>query len=181
MIQRFFDVWEQEGIEDGREEMVEILEKYLHRNYRELDERNQVAGLKKDFESDLPISVVTEAVGCDRRLCRDIRWMGEKRGVVDRTGGRDAKSIAPSRRDAIREECDNRCVRCDIHDDNADGGLELHHIIPTSQGGFDHDENLTYLCPKCHIEAHAGDFSTRRTVYADKEEFWEKFVGEFEP
>ena len=35
-----------------------------------------------------------------------------------------------------------------------DNGLEIHHIIPVSQGGGDEPENLTTLCHDCHLEEH---------------------------
>tara|TARA_Y100000589_G_C27188705_1_gene643810 strand:- start:1714 stop:2829 length:1116 start_codon:yes stop_codon:yes gene_type:complete len=34
--------------------------------------------------------------------------------------------------------------------------LEVHHIIPLSQGGPDTTENALGLCPNCHREAHFG-------------------------
>jgi len=35
----------------------------------------------------------------------------------------------------------------------------LHHIIPRSEGGSDHPENLMALCIQCHIEIHGSDFA----------------------
>ena len=35
-----------------------------------------------------------------------------------------------------------------------DGQLEVHHIIPVSEGGGDEPENLVTLCKKCHAERH---------------------------
>lgn len=34
--------------------------------------------------------------------------------------------------------------------------LEVHHIIPLSEGGDDTVENALALCPNCHREAHFG-------------------------
>lgn len=36
------------------------------------------------------------------------------------------------------------------------GGCELHHIIPISEGGSNEMENLILLCPNCHKEADVG-------------------------
>lgn len=36
-----------------------------------------------------------------------------------------------------------------------DGLLELHHIIPVSQGGMDNPENLITLCRDCHKAVHS--------------------------
>ncbi len=34
--------------------------------------------------------------------------------------------------------------------------LEVHHIIPLSEGGMDHIDNTIALCPNCHREMHLG-------------------------
>lgn len=34
--------------------------------------------------------------------------------------------------------------------------LEVHHIIPLAEGGYDELENTMALCPNCHREAHLG-------------------------
>lgn len=35
-----------------------------------------------------------------------------------------------------------------------DGQLEVHHIVPVSEGGGDEPENLVTLCKNCHLERH---------------------------
>ena len=35
--------------------------------------------------------------------------------------------------------------------------LQVHHVIPRSQGGSDFPENLITLCSKCHGQAHGID------------------------
>lgn len=35
-----------------------------------------------------------------------------------------------------------------------DGGLNVHHIKPVSEGGGDEPENLITLCKDCHKEVH---------------------------
>lgn len=35
-----------------------------------------------------------------------------------------------------------------------DGQLEVHHILPVSQGGGDEPDNLVTLCKKCHQKRH---------------------------
>lgn len=35
-----------------------------------------------------------------------------------------------------------------------DGQLEVHHILPVSEGGGDEQQNLITLCKKCHRERH---------------------------
>lgn len=36
----------------------------------------------------------------------------------------------------------------------SDGELEIHHILPVSQGGGDEPSNLITLCKKCHNKRH---------------------------
>lgn len=40
------------------------------------------------------------------------------------------------------------------------GGCEMHHIIPVSEGGTDDCSNLVLLCPNCHKMAHVGLITT---------------------
>lgn len=35
-------------------------------------------------------------------------------------------------------------------------GLDVHHIVPRSKGGFDTDKNLMVVCKRCHGELDAG-------------------------
>lgn len=35
-----------------------------------------------------------------------------------------------------------------------DAGLEIHHVIPVSEGGGDEPENLITLCHECHMARH---------------------------
>ena len=37
--------------------------------------------------------------------------------------------------------------------------VEVHHIVPRSRGGGNHDDNLIPLCPNHHAMAHAGMLS----------------------
>jgi 5-methylcytosine-specific restriction enzyme A len=34
--------------------------------------------------------------------------------------------------------------------------LQVHHVIPKSEGGVDTLENLAILCRACHVTAHGG-------------------------
>jgi len=45
------------------------------------------------------------------------------------------------------------CTRCGESDP---GKLEVHHILPLSEGGTNRIENLTTRCRACHLEAHRG-------------------------
>lgn len=41
--------------------------------------------------------------------------------------------------------------------------LELHHVVPLSEGGPDTTENAVALCPNCHRHVHYGEDRTERT------------------
>ena len=38
-----------------------------------------------------------------------------------------------------------------------DGKLNVHHIVPVSEGGGDEPENLVTLCVECHKKIHFGE------------------------
>lgn len=42
-----------------------------------------------------------------------------------------------------------RCALCDSQQ-----GLQIHHVVPRSQGGTNDEANLITLCWKCHAVAH---------------------------
>ena len=54
-----------------------------------------------------------------------------------------------SRRMALARD-NHRCQSCGV----GDCRLHVHHILPRSEGGTDHRENLMTLCPECHAEEH---------------------------
>lgn len=172
MKERFFEIWNnKEDYEDPEGQMIRILESWLDQHYSYINHTDeQIAALKRDFESDLPHRVVMEAVGCDLEMCQRIRWRGEDMGVVDRHG-KNEKTIPPGRRRKVYERDDDQCVRC-----ASTGELECHHIIPQSHGGQNLVDNLAILCKPCHKEAHCGDYKSRRTAYDGKNEFWNAFV-----
>lgn len=170
IIEEFFEVWEDSGDHDT---MVELMERYLRQEYPEVEEeRQQVALVKRDFESDLPPRVVADSVGCEISLCQRIRWEGGRYGVVD-TRGRERESLPPSQRDRIMKRDGDQCVRCGSREE-----LQVHHIIPISHGGFDFDDNLAMLCEACNRYVHGGDYSSRRLRYDGKEDFW-RLVNEY--
>lgn len=57
-------------------------------------------------------------------------------------------SLSRKTRTAVLERDENQCLRCGSCED-----LEIHHIIPHSQGGSDKMQNLAALCHNCHKDA----------------------------
>ena len=58
----------------------------------------------------------------------------------------------------ILKSYEYKCAICDWHLDNVtpngktqvQGGCDLHHITPWSEGGTNTKDNLILLCPNCH-------------------------------
>jgi 5-methylcytosine-specific restriction endonuclease McrA len=59
----------------------------------------------------------------------------------------------------------NRCVNCR----RVTGELQVHHIVPVSQGGSHQTSNLVPLCPQCHKAAHRMDMGPRVRWYTNGE------------
>ena len=70
----------------------------------------------------------------DYYLIRNFNWSLLVSRIVERDG-------------SICKECKSKRHR---HDEP----LEVHHIIPKSNGGSDHPANLKTLCKKCHLSKH---------------------------
>jgi len=64
-------------------------------------------------------------------------------------------TIPQKTRDALLVEARHRCCRCMSDCPEVD----LHHIVPQSQGGADEAKNLIVLCPTCHRLAHRYKFT----------------------
>ncbi|OOY19596.1 hypothetical protein BMI86_13225 [Thioclava sp. DLFJ5-1] len=77
---------------------------------------------------------------------------------------RIVKTVAYSRNpDVVAERlyqangtCDHCKKRAPFTRISGGAYLEVHHIIPLSEGGMDVLENAAALCPNCHREAHFG-------------------------
>lgn len=66
----------------------------------------------------------------------------------------------PSNWDEIRDkltEIHPKCANCH----RSDVALEVHHIVPVSQGGSHRFSNLTPLCLDCHPAAHGDSMAPR--------------------
>ncbi len=55
------------------------------------------------------------------------------------------------------------CARGLFKRDNGRNFLEVHHIVPLSEGGDDTLANVAALCPTCHREMHHGVHRSART------------------
>lgn len=53
-------------------------------------------------------------------------------------------------RKSVINRDNRRCQECGYRDGGERGSLHAHHIVPRSEGGPDHKENLVSLCSHCH-------------------------------
>jgi hypothetical protein len=95
----------------------------------------------------------------------------------------------PANWDEIREEVidifSNRCACC--HQSNIP--LEVHHVVPVSQGGSHQISNLVPLCSDCHSAAHGNQMAPRVRWYTNGQlkqsefnqhlNFWKELREEF--
>lgn len=84
--------------------------------------------------------------------------------------GRTQEGLSSSERKEILNRDDQQCLLCGSETD-----LEVHHIIPVSDGGSKDNTNLCTLCADCHFNiAHGGQ--TAKITYESQEEFWEDII-----
>lgn len=73
----------------------------------------------------------------------------------------------PGNWDEIREQVTalhhNKCGNCH----RSSVPLEVHHVVPISQGGSHQLSNLVALCPQCHLAAHGEDMAPRVRWYTN--------------
>lgn len=74
----------------------------------------------------------------------------------------------PSRGQINRLIVDIAHNKCEINGCNSEIGLQIHHIIPRSEGGRNKDNNMIVLCVKHHDMADRGDIPRDRLKYIIK-------------
>lgn len=67
------------------------------------------------------------------------------------------------RREKVLERSGHVCNNCN----RDDPPLEVHHIVPISQGGSHQLSNLVALCPRCHKAAHGDEMAPRIRWYTN--------------
>lgn len=130
----------------------------------------QICQLLDAAEQNISSSTLAEVVDCSVGHARRYTYDSEKGAAVEKDWSQKSQreKVSPGTRERIIRSDNGSCIRCG---DSAD--LNVHHIIPVSDGGGKTDENLATLCEGCHKDAHDGAYTTSKTVYDGKDGFAE--------
>ncbi|MGS5470419.1 HNH endonuclease [Vibrio parahaemolyticus] len=113
------------------------------------------AEYKVTFENEVNESLDDSSENRQRRLAsRSTKPKVVYRLVQDYRRDPDVVAEALYRAEGFCEKCKEKAPF--IKSSNGEPYLEVHHIIPLSQGGLDSLENVISLCPNCHREIHFG-------------------------
>lgn len=113
------------------------------------------AEYKVTFENEVNESLDDSSENRQRRLAsRANKPKVVYRLVQDYRRDPDVVAEALYRAEGFCEKCKEKAPF--IKRSNGEPYLEVHHIIPLSQGGLDSLENVISLCPNCHREIHFG-------------------------
>lgn len=95
---------------------------------------------------------------CGKESCRDIiddkvKHSNYKKKVQKIKNGTWRSGVDQDEREFIVNRDGHRCGKCGIFNDSF-GVMQVHHIIPVSEGGTDVRSNLITLCKWCHADIH---------------------------
>lgn len=134
-------------------------------NLRSEDYEDKICWLHEYCEQKIRAELVAKAIGCSLSYARRFSYTDE-RGAFQKDWSKSNQNakVSPGARTKIINRDGNACLRCGIE---AGDDLEVHHILPISQGGTNDDENLATLCERCHEAAHSGSKTTAKTAYTE--------------
>lgn len=158
------------------EEVEEVVEKEWVKELSEIYEREvdtsdtyeeQIRTLLETAEGVNSVRVA-KIIGCSVSYARRFKYDENVGKAVEKDWSEESQNekVSPGARTRIVRRDGEACLRCGDRD-----SLEVHHIIPVSDGGEKEDDNLATLCESCHKKAHGGSFTTPSTVYETEEEF----------
>ena len=99
----------------------------------------------------------TNGKACSERFAMSTNNSSDWHGSVYRKV--EKKRMDNTLRLSIIERDGNVCSVC-----SGSKTLEVHHIIPRSEGGSDSRENLITLCKKCHDEVELAEYRTAALI-----------------
>jgi len=124
----------------------------------------QICRLHEYCEQKIESGLVAEAVGCSPSYARRFSYDDERGGFQKEwSKSNQNEKVSPGARTKIINRDGGCCLRCGLEDETE---LEVHHILPVSQGGTNDDSNLATLCSHCHEAAHGGSKTSGKTMYA---------------
>jgi len=86
------------------------------------------------------------------------------------SNGTHRRGVEPSLRKLIMDRDNNICVLCCEDKDR----LQVHHIVPVSKSGSDHESNLITLCSQCHTIVHQKGDERYVEEFKDYTKIWER-------
>ena len=105
---------------------------------------------------------------CGKQSCKDkidikVKHSNYMKAKKKMKKGTFRHGVEPGVREYIKERDSFMCRNCYKSEENFN--LQVHHIVPVSNGGEDKHENLIVLCYECHTIVH--------------QQGWEKYVDKF--
>lgn len=87
---------------------------------------------------------------CVQKIDEKIKHRNYQKQRKKISKGTHRRGIDGSIKTIILERDGNQCVLCLKQDDH----LQIHHIVPVSNGGKDDFDNLVCVCHNCHVDIH---------------------------
>jgi 5-methylcytosine-specific restriction endonuclease McrA/preprotein translocase subunit Sss1 len=89
------------------------------------------------------------------------KWIEEEydRGAILRGRSKKTRIVRPLTSRETADLIDKVGSMCENPNCNRTLNLEVHHIIPRSEGGSNRYDNLIVLCRNCHADAQSGGYS----------------------
>lgn len=93
------------------------------------------------------------SVECQNIIDEKVKHKNFKRKEKKIKNGTWRNGVSQEHRFLILDRDDHRCCRCKFKSYEI-GEMQVHHIIPVSEGGSDDNINLITLCKHCHTKVH---------------------------
>ena len=98
---------------------------------------------------------------------------------MPRLVGDPVSVVSETLRDAVCDRAQNRCEYCQLPNRGQSGRFPVDHIVPRTEGGPTHLDNLALACPTCngHKWMHTTGIDpatgTDQTLYHPRKDVWE--------
>jgi len=107
-------------------------------------------------------------IWCGSDVCKDVidikvKHKNYKRRQKKILNGTFRSGVEQSVRFDILQRDDFTCNICKSYDYNSEinvSRMQVHHILPVSEGGEDSEDNLVTLCSSCHNSVHSDGWES---------------------